>query len=390
MSALSDPSTSTRSNMLSNLVKLRWQKLVQSRPSPGVFTLASVVTLAGVFYWAGIASDRYVSQAHIIIQRTDLAGGQSIDFSSILSGQGGANRADQMLLRDYLLSVDMLKKLDAQLKLRAHYSDTRRDIVSRMWRISPSVEWLHRHYLSRVSVEFDDYAGVLMLSTQGYTPETAHAIAAMMVAEGEQFMDNMARKLATEQVSFLEKQVEKNADKAMRARQELLSYQNRKGLASPQATAENFTIIINKLEAQRTELQTQRNALQAYLVATHPNVVQLNQQLDAINRQIATEKAKLAAPDGKTLNRTVEEFQRLQLQAEFQQQVYQTALTALETGRVEATRTLKKVSVLQAPTLPEYPLEPRRIYNSIVFALCAFLLAGVLKLLVAVIKDHRD
>lgn len=384
---------SAQPNLIASPIRLRWHELIQKllmRPSFGLFTLASVLTFAGTLYWAGLASDRYVSQAHIIIQRTDFAGGPTLDFSSILSGQGGANRADQLLLRDYLLSVDMLRKLDAQLQLRAHYSDTRRDIGSRMWAVSPSVEWLHRHYLSRVSVEFDDYAGVLMISTQAYAPEMAQAIAAMMVAEGEQFMDDMARKLATEQVSFLEKQVEQHADKALQARQAMLSYQNRKGMASPQATAENLAGIISKLEAQRTELQTQRNALQAYLVATHPNVVQLSQQLDAVERQIAIEKAKLAAPDGKTLNRTVEEFQRLQMQAEFQQQIYQTALVSLEKGRVGATRTLKKVSVLQTPSLPEYPLQPRRLYNTFVFALSAFLLAGVLKLLVAVIKDHRD
>ena len=120
------------------------------------------------------------------------------------------------------------------------------------------------------------------------------------------------------------------------------------------------------------------------------NVVELNLQIEAVQKQIGTEKARLTAPGGRTLNAAVEEFQRLQMEAQFAQEVYQTALTALERGRVEATRTLKKVSVLQSAGMPEFPLEPRRLYNLIVFVLTAFLLAGVLQLLGAIVRDHKD
>lgn len=36
----------------------------------------------------------------------------------LIAGVAGVNRSDQLLLREYLLSVDMLKKLDAELDLR--------------------------------------------------------------------------------------------------------------------------------------------------------------------------------------------------------------------------------------------------------------------------------
>jgi capsular polysaccharide transport system permease protein len=86
----------------------------------------------------------------------------------------------------------------------------------------------------------------------------------------------------------------------------------------------------------------------------------------------------------------VEEYQRLQLSAEFALDVYKTALAALETGRVEATRTLKKVSILQSPFEPQYPVEPRRLYNIVVFILAALLIAGTVHLLGAIIRDHQD
>jgi capsular polysaccharide transport system permease protein len=175
-----------------------------------------------------------------------------------------------------------------------------------------------------------------------------------------------------------------------RTRQAMLKYQNEKGLVAPQKMAEHLAGAINQLQGQRTELQTRRAALLGYLSPQAPGVVELDMQIGAIDSQLVQEQARLAAPQGKTLNRTVEEYQRLELAAGFAEDIYKTSLVALERGRVEATRNLKKVSVLQSPTLPEYPLEPRRLYNIVVFILITLLLAGIVHLLAAIVRDHKD
>lgn len=355
-----------------------------------IFALAAIACLLAALYWGLIASDRYVSQAHVLIQRTDMAGGQSMDFSSLLTGGGGSNKPDQMLLRDHLMSVDMLRKLDEQLGLRAHYSSSEHDFLSRMWSAEPTIEEFHRYFLSRVSIEYDEYAGVLVIRAQGYDPQTAQAIARMLVEEGERKMNALAHDLASEQVAFLEKQVEALAERAIAARQKVLAFQNQNGLLSPQGTAESLAGVVNKLEGQLTELRARKAALLGYLAPTAPGVVEIDLQIDAVEQQIKKEQQRLASPKGKALNRAVEEFQRLELEATFAQDMYKTALVALEKGRVEATRTLKKVSVLQSPTLPEYSLEPSRIYNTIVFVIVALLVAGVVHLIAAIIRDHKD
>lgn len=355
-----------------------------------IFGFAVVASLLAAIYWGFIASDRYVSEAHIIIQQTDLGGNQSLDLGSLLGTTGGASRTDQLFLRDHLLSIDMLKKLDAKLNLRAHYSDWQRDPLSRMWFEDTPMEWFHNYYLSRISVELDDYNGILMIKTQAYDPKMAYAISTMLVEEGEHFMNAMSHSLAREQVAFLEKQVANVNERTIQARQAVLEYQNQKGLASPQGTAENFVTIVNQLEVKLTDLQTRRAAMLGYLMPGSSNIVDLNLQIDAVERQIIREQERLASPKGKTLNRTVEEFQRLQMNAEFIQDVYKTTLAALERGRVEATRILKKVSILQSPSEPQYPLEPRRIYSTIVFILGALMIAGIAHLLAAIIRDHKD
>lgn len=343
-----------------------------------------------ILYWSIIASDRYISEAHILIEKTDLASGQSVDIGSLLGSINASNQPDQLLLRDYLLSVDILKKLDAALQLKAHYSDEQHDIISRLWLSEETIEKFYKYYLTRVSVEFDDYAGVLVIKAQAYDAKKARAITSFLVKEGEYFMNELARDLAREQVNFLEKEVDKIAERTKQARQAVLNFQNKNNLVSPQDTATNVVGIINAMEAQASTLKTNRDAMLGYLMPNSPNIIELNLQISSIEKQIAQEKAKLTSTSRKTLNRTVEEYQILQMSAEFAQDIYKTALVALEKGRIDASRTLKKVSVLQKPTEAEDSLEPRRLYNSIVSILVILMIVGIVHLLAAIVRDHKD
>lgn len=363
---------------------------IKKRP---VMATALLGMSLSVLYWGFFASDRYISEAHVIIQSTQIDNGQGFDLGSLLGNVSAGNQPDQLLLRDYLLSLDMLKKLDARLHLREHYSDPRHDLLSRLWSKNNDIleiEEFYDYYLDRVSIEYDDYAGVLVIKAQGYDPQTALAITSALVKDGEQFMDALAHGLAQEQVDFLGHEIGDISQTTMAARQALLNYQNQHGLVSPQGTTENLAGIVNGMESQLSTLKAGRAAMLGYLMPNSANVVEANLQIAALEKQIASEKAKLAAPQGKTLNRTVEEYQRLEMEAAFTQDLYKTALTALEKGRFEAARTLKKMSILQAPTLPEYPLEPRRIYNSVVSILVILLIAGIVHLLAAIIRDHKD
>lgn len=373
----------------------RWLDHLNDALSPEVllqktFRVATTAIVLVILYWGLIASDRYVSEASIEIERTDLMGGASLDFGTLLSGVSAGRNKDQLLLREYLRSLDMLKKLDEKLDLRGHYSDTSFDLFSRMWGKDRRQEIFHQHYLSRTSIELDEYSGLLQVKVQAYEPKMAKAIADLLVSEGERYMNELGHAVARDQVAFLEKQVTEMGQRAIVARRELLAFQNAKGMLSPQALAETLQGTLNRLESQLTDLKARRAALLGYLSPEAPGVIEINLQIQAIEKQMEHEQERLTSPKGKTLNVAVEEYQRLEMAAKFAEDVYKTALVALEKGRVESLRTLKKVAVLQSPSLPDYPLEPRRIYNIFAFTLAALLLAGIVHLLAAIIRDHRD
>ena len=101
--------------------------------------------IGAVFYWGLLASDRYVSEANVVLESPQLAA-PTLDFQSLLGG-GATNSQDMLLLRDHLLSVDMLKKLDQQLGLKSHYSADSIDFLSRLSMKSLTLEEFHDYYL---------------------------------------------------------------------------------------------------------------------------------------------------------------------------------------------------------------------------------------------------
>ncbi|MDR5883641.1 chain-length determining protein [Caballeronia sp. LZ032] len=354
--------------------------------------LIIVLSVLSVPYWLFIASDRYVSNTIVFVQRTDQINGPSAASLSVAALAGGTNpnSADQLLLTQYLLSLDMLEKLDAAFDLRSHYSGWSHDPFSRMLSRNEPIEWFYKYWLSRVDVSYDDYNGVINIQVQAYDAKTARAIVKFMIREGGAQMNLIAHQLAESQVDFLTKQVTAAHERLLNDTHTMIDFQNRQGLVAPSTTAQSLNGLIDKLEAQKTDIQTQLGSLPSSLNSDQPTVVMLRKSLAAIEQQIQRRRTELASPSKRTLNYAVEEFQRLQMEVSFSEDLYKTALSALEQGRMNAARTLKMVSVLQLPTMPSYPIEPERWYNALVTLLVGFAIVGVLKLLESIILDHVD
>lgn len=347
-----------------------------------------MVLLLVIFYWGVWASDRYESVSHLVIERAEHTGGGAFDVGVLLAG-GGSNSRDLYLLRDYLTSADMLALLDQKLGLRVHYSDRGRDMFSRMPAGASREDFL-RHYQLRVRAEIDDMTGILYLKVQAYTPEMAKAIADAVVAEGERYMNVIGQRMALEQVAFIEAQAAEMGERADAARRKALEFQNANRLASPQAAMESLSAAIGGMEQEISSLRAERMRLASYLSAQSPDVVQIDARIRALEQQVANDRARLAAPGGNKLNAVTEAYASLQREAEFAAELYRSTLTAFEKLRVDATRKLKYVAILQQPTLPEEALYPRRLYSILTFTVVLLLLAGIFRLIQTVIREHKD
>lgn len=353
---------------------------------PPYWLVALLAILLSTVYWTFVATDRYVSQANVVLQSADVSM-PGAGLAAILPGSGSN---ELLILRDHLQSVDMLRRLDAALDLRRHYSQGHIDRLSRLKGADVPMEKFHRHYLRRVSIDLDEYPQILRVSAEAYDPGVARAIVTLLLREGEQHMNRMAQRLAAKQVEFIEVQVDDLRLRLEEARYALLNYQNEMGLVSPTATVESISAVIANLEGELARLNARRAALGASQSERSPEMVSLHHEIEALRNQINNERARQAARSGDTLNLLSVEYEALGLQVEFAREMYANAMAALENTRVEAARSLKQVSLLQEPTHPEYPTAPRRVYNITVFTILALLAGLIAHLLAAIVRDHRD
>jgi len=353
-----------------------------------LWTASFILIFLVSVYWLFLASDRYVSEANVVLESPQLAPPE-LSFSSLFSG-GSAGTNDMLLLRDYLLSVDMLREVEQRMNFRQHFSDTKIDFFSRLYDKEAYLEEVHQYFLKMVSVELDDYAQVLRIKVRAFSPEMAKDIASFLLERGERHMNLMGQRLAEEQVRFLEKQVKQLNERFTASRQELLDYQNIKGLVSPAGTVESLNAVVAGLEAQLTDLKAKRSTLTSFQSETSPEVVRITTEIRSLTEQIEQERSRMAQQSGDALNVVSSEYRTLELKVQFAQESYSGALAALENTRIEAARKLKQVSVLQSPTLPEYPVEPERLHNSIMFTVVVMFLSLIGHMLMLIVKEHRD
>ncbi|TVU71288.1 chain-length determining protein [Cobetia crustatorum] len=347
--------------------------------------LLSIVVVG--FYWLAWADDRYVSKATVVLESPQVSSSSEVSFGSLLSGS--QTDSDLLLLREYLMSVDMLKKVQEELDFRTHYSQ-HGDFFARLGDADAPIEELHDYYLKRINVEMDEYSGVLNVEVQAWTPEFAQKFAKLLLDEGERHMNEMGQRLAEDQVEFLDKQVSLLEDNFEKSRQDLLNYQNKNGLISPTQTVESLNTVVSSLEAQLASYKARKSALASYQSGRSTDMVRVESEIQALSKQIDLEKERLARQSGNALNSVSSQYETLQLRADFAKQTYSNALAALENTRIEAARKLKQVSILQSPILPEYPEQPERLYNVTIFGLVMIFLGFIFSMLVMIVKDHRD
>lgn len=86
----------------------------------------------------------------------------------------------------------------------------------------------------------------------------------------------------------------------------------------------------------------------------------------------------------------VPKFQALSLERDTAEKQLSSAIASVEQARIDAQRKRLYVERISEPTLPDYPMEPKRIKAIATVILFSLVVWGVATLLVASIKEHHD
>nr|WP_141082071.1 capsule biosynthesis protein [Campylobacter sp. P0139] len=353
------------------------------------FKTVIYIMIVVIFYYAFIAADRYVSNVSLSVKSTD--GGSPISLSGIesLVGVASSSTEDIKLLQEYIKSFDMLQKLDEKINLRSLYEKQKIDLFFRIYS-STSKESYLKYYRDRIHILFDDTTGLLNVAVEGFSPEDARNISAAILEESERFINEISHNIAREQLRFAQGELESAKQKYKDAKNELLAFQNEYGVFDPQSLAKTKAGFITEIELQISKKETELNTMRSYLNDNAPEIAALKAELRAHKEQLEKERRKVASNASQDkLNDVVAQFEALYLNLSFAEDVYKTAITAVETTRIEIGRKAKQVVVIQSPYVPDSAAYPNKMYNIITIFVILTLIFGVVRLVRAIIDEHR-
>ncbi len=344
--------------------------------------------LLAVLYFGLLAKDRYVSESIVVVKRADDLGGANLNLGALLTGGSATMREDAMLLQQYILAPDMLKKLDAKLDFKTAFAASGWDLFQRLPKDVSFEDYLD-YYRSKIGVGFDEKTSVLTISTQGFTPEFAQQFNQAVLAESESFINELSHKISREEMLFANQEINRAYGQLQGAKETLLTFQNDNNLVDPQVQIEATSRLVAELQAKQAQLEAELTNYLSYLNDDTPQIKAARSAIESIQAQIEKERATLTSPEDEQLNQKMFEFEELKAKVAFEGDLYKLSLTALEKARVEAARKAKSLAVVSQPYLAEDARYPRRLYMLLTVLLVSLLVYGLTKVTLSIIEDHK-
>ncbi|MDQ5896268.1 MAG: capsular polysaccharide transport system permease protein [Pseudomonadota bacterium] len=365
-------------------------RLPRLSPARLALLMIGLPMLLASLYFGLMAQDRYVSTSVMTVRR---AQGESIDASglALLLGGGGAAQEDVRLLRDYMHSEGLLHRLDTRFRLRAHYSAPTRDLL---YRLPPDSlrEDLADYWRARTTVRLDEVSGLLTVQVQAFDAALAQQLNAALLAESESFVNTVSQRIAAEQMRFAQHELERAEGELARARGALLDFQTRHRMLDPLADAQATGALAAELRAQLARVESELGTKQTYLNADAAELMTLRAQAAALRLQIEREsrQATSARDDAQALNQLAAEFHALKAQATLAEARQRSALGSVEAMRIETSRKVRNLVVVEPPTRPERAEYPHALASLLTLLLSCLVLYGIVRLTLATVREHRD
>ncbi len=347
-------------------------------------------SLLFAFYQTFIATERFESQAQLIVQQPDAMATMDAGMA-LLSGMGvPTGGSDTELVKAYIYSNDMVKYLNQELNLRAHYSQDFIDYFSAIQTSDTRGELLD-YFQERVEVIVNEKSGVISIYSQGFDGAYAQQLTQEIVKRAEWFINSIGHQLANAQLDFIKGEHANIEKRLALAQTNLLNFQQQYNLLDPTAEGIAMQQITYTLEGQITAKQTELKATQAVMSSQSPQVLALINELNALNAQLTSERNKLAqsGKEEMAVSELLAKFTDYKIKMELALQAYTSSQVSLEKSRIEAYRQIKYLIVVEHATLSEKSKYPDVFYNISLFILLLSLVFGISKIIISTIKELK-
>lgn len=356
------------------------------------WAIVGIPTLAAAVYYFGLASDQYMSEADFVVRGPGTS--KSLGIGGMLTSSSSGQQPGQdeaLIVQQYIMSRDVVRELAQHDDLRAALDRPEADIVSRFpgmlfWR--NDFEALYNAYSRFVDVDIDGETGVSVLKVKAYRPEDAQRIAQALVTYSEQLVNELNDRTRREALRSFQDEVNATQQRIAEIQTKLTAYRIKQQMLDPKSAAEGPLALLQVLNTQRAGAQAQ--LADALKNSPHsPQVPLLRTRISSLDRLIAAERGKITG-NSDSVAAAETEYERLAEAKKLADTQLSSAYKSLEAAQLDVQRQQLFLETIAAPTLPDFPLYPKRVVSFAVVLASCLLAYGIAWLLVASVREHAS
>lgn len=352
-----------------------------------VISFVVVPTIAVCGYVSLWSSPMYISETQFAV-RSGTEQPMALDLTSQIFRTNTQSVQDAQVVEAYIRSPDAFAAVDDKLKIIDYYTSRKWDIISRL--TSDPTLFDKQVFWNRVSnpvVNPDN--GIVTYQIKAYDPKMAQAIGAEVLRQSEGLINEMNERARKDTMELAQKEVDLARDRVAKSQKALEAFRDAHKELDPQATATGLQTLVMQLEGERAKVKAEIADAKNYMQESAPAMVSMKSKLAGIEQQLDKEKARLVGTrEGLAINAWVSEYETLMIENEFAKKQLTTAMTALETARASLLAKARYIVPIEKPTLPDESRYPLAWVFTLVTFLGLFLLYGLIRLIIASIREH--
>jgi len=358
------------------------------RSRMGLFGLTvAAPTLCAAIYFGAVASDIYVSESRFVVRAAEQPAGAG-GLGALFKGFSTAGSENVLFVRDYVLSREVMRDVDADLKVRAAFG--KGDVFSRFpapWHRDSYEEFVD-YYQDHVRVEADPLSSVGVVTVSGFAPADVQALNAKLLAKAEARVRELNAQIRRDSLDVAERELGRAQKRMADAESKLASYRVSKGVMDPERQAGIELQGEQELNARLVAARARYSQVQS-IAPQSPQLPALAAEVSALSRAVGAVRSSVTGGRNSRAMAS-EEFQTLQLEREIAAKTLAAASEALVRARVETERRHLYLETVSAPSRPDDALYPKRLQSILATFLIGLVLWGIASLTLTGVREHRE
>ena len=241
--------------------------------------------------------------------------------------------------------------------------------------------------LAGLQAEEDVRSGIISIAYLHKDPQRAADMANAFVAELQKKLQEISVNSAQQRRAFFENQLLQAQQELNNAEEELISYQQSRGVIALESQTGALLASINSLRNRIAAKNVEISTLKSYARGDNPRLRLAQSELDAMNRELHKLEEEQQRTDRRGNNVSGDllasvgqvpelgiEYQRYMRALQFATAKYELMLRQYENARLSEASDISTLQVIDYAKAPDYKYRPRRARITIIGAGAGFLL----------------